>query len=181
MLAKNFSRLSGRNLIFKKFFDIIYIENKERKIYMNYTDDILARLQNGESVNTVARELTDSLNKASSAYAEQQKAKAEAEKKAAAEKEKAALKQKKSDAIVNLIDSIAYIFEVWGIDEKDIEELCEISDHDVNEIIGLLDLSLPLLTKSNIIQKEVQNIIPKAEKKVSAADPVQEFLDLFVR
>ena len=148
---------------------------------MNYTDEILARLQNGEAVEDIARELTNSLNRASSAYTEQQKAKAEAAKKAAAEKEKAALKQKKSDAILDLVDSIAYIFEVWGIDEKDIKELCEISDHDVNEIIGLLDLSLPLLSKSNIIQKEIQHIIPKEEKTEAAADPVQEFLNLFVR
>lgn len=150
---------------------------------MNYTDEILARLQNGEAVEDIARELTNSLNRASSAYTEQQKAiaKAEAEKKAAAEKEKAALKQKKSDAIVNLIDSIAYIFEVWGVDENDIKELCEISDHDINELIGLLDLSLPLLSKSNIIQKEIQHIIPKEEKTAAAADPVQEFLNLFVR
>lgn len=148
---------------------------------MNYTDEILARLQNGEAVGDIARELTDSLNKASNAYAEQQKAKAEAEKKAAAEKEKAMLRQKKSDAIVNLVDSIAYLFEVWGVDENDIKELCEISDHDVNELIGLLDLSLPLLSKSNIIQKEIQHIIPKEEKTEAAADPVQEFLNLFVR
>lgn len=148
---------------------------------MNYTDEILARLQNGETVEDIARELTNSLNKASSAYTEQQKAKAEAAKKASAEKEKTALKQKKSDAIINLIDSIAYIFEVWGVDENDIKELCEISDHDVNELIGLLDLSLPLLSKSNIIQKEIQHIIPKEETKEAAADPVQEFLNLFVR
>ena len=93
--------------------------------------DILTRLQNGESVEAIANEVAELLNKANSTYeaeVEAQKAK-EAELKAQKENEKA-----KIDDMQDIIDLIA----VWANKYYGVE--AEVFDTiSAEEIIGLID------------------------------------------
>ena len=116
---------------------------------MNY-EEIMQRLANGETMDTIAQEMEDMLNKASAELRAQEEAKA-----AEAEAKAAEMELRKND----LADSIARYMNEYVI-------ICghgdpEIQLTDVREVLdGLLEL-IPLFKNLN-----VQIMTPKASKKV---------------
>lgn len=150
---------------------------------MNYTDDILVRLQNGEPVESIAASLTEDLNAANAKYA----AAKEAEK-AAAAKEKQAYKDKKS-AISNLIEDICTLFEAWDLDQEFIDTVYNDCFEDIDDLIEVVDQTLPFLIKSLEMQKVLNDLrkpAPEAKKtaanaEVPKVDPLEDFLNTFVR
>ena len=144
---------------------------------MNYSNDILTRLQAGEKVEDIAAELTKSINEANEKYKAEEKAKAEA---AAAAKENIAAKKA---AIEQFLLSIVDILEVWGVAPDIVEQIDELSDEDLQSFIHTIDATLPLIIKSIEMQDLIQEAVDTKVKKKTAVskDPVQDFLNQFVR
>ena len=97
-------------------------------------EDILARLQNGETVGTIAEEMADMLNEA-----EAEKKALDAEK-AAKEKEEARVLGAKRVAVDNMLDALCDYFVAAGYGKytKDIAEI------DTDKIVKLLDSSFKM-------------------------------------
>ena len=147
----------------------------------NYENDIFARLQAGESVEAIAKELTENLNKANEQYKAEQEAKA---KEAAKRKENTL----KIEAINFLIDALVEVGEAWGF--KDMVDDA-FSDIDAEEIVEDIDKALPIIKQYLNLQKsmsdllkevpEAKDTVDKATIKMTAEDPIEQFLNAFVR
>lgn len=148
-------------------------------IYMDYSRDILARLQAGEKVEDIAAELTKSINAANEKYA--------AEKKAAEEKAKAeaAAKSKNADkkiVVEELLDAICDILEVWDVAPELVDQIENTSDEDVEDIVTIVDEAIPFLIRYMEMQTAFQKMIDKeVEKNKEPNDPVRDFLNQFVK
>lgn len=146
---------------------------------MDYSMDILARLQAGEKVEDIAAELTKSINAANEKYA--------AEKKAAEEKAKAeaAAKSKivdKKIVVEGLLDAICDILEVWDVAPDLVDQIENTSDEDVEDIVTTIDEAIPFLIRYMEMQTALQQMMDKeAEKNKEPNDPVREFLNQFVK
>ena len=143
---------------------------------MDYSMDILARLQAGEKVEDIAAELTKSINAANEKYA--------AEKKAAEEKAKAeaAAKSKIEDkkiAVEELLDAICDIFEIWDVTHDLVDQIENISDEEIEDIVTTIDEAVPFLVKYMEIQTALQKMVDEKNKEPN--DPVREFLNQFVK
>lgn len=104
-------------------------------------NDILTRLQNGETIDTIAAEFTKALNEANAAY--------EAEK-AAAEKAKAKAKDsRKAELIRNMIAPFVLYLEEFHpdfhIDGIDLEAFANPTDEECADIAELIDSYVELL------------------------------------
>lgn len=131
---------------------------------MNY--DFLARLQNGESVEAIADELTKSLNEANRQHIQEQEAKKQKEVEQA---------QYKRELAEDLIDTLYELFDAYGLDlgadqEEDVDE--------VQEVIDLMDELVPILKPILEIKKAVNK--PEEGKSAVSGDPIGDFLKLFV-
>ena len=131
---------------------------------MNY--DFLARLQNGESVEAIADELTKSLNEANRQHIQEQEAKKQKEVEQA---------QQKRELAEDLIDTLYELFDVYGLDlgadqEEDADE--------VQEVIDLMDELVPILKPILEIKKTINK--PEEGKSAVGGDPIGDFLKLFV-
>ena len=146
---------------------------------MDYSMDILARLQAGEKVEDIAAELTKSINAANEKYA--------AEKKAAEEKAKAeaAAKSKIADkkiVVEGLLDAICDILEVWDVAPELVDQIENTSDEDIEDIVTIVDEAIPFLIRYMEMQTAFQKMIDKeVEKNKEPNDPVREFLNQFVK
>ena len=149
---------------------------------MDYSRDILARLQAGEKVEDIAAELTKSINAANEKYA--------AEKKAAEEKAKAeaAAKSKIADkkiVVEGLLDAICDIFEIWDVAPDLVDQIENTSDEDVEDIVTIVDEAIPFLVKymemQTALQQMMDNKNKEVEKNKEPSDPVREFLNQFVK
>ena len=146
---------------------------------MDYSMDILARLQAGEKVEDIAAELTKSINAANEKYA--------AEKKAAEEKAKAeaAAKSKitnKKIAVEELLDAICDILEIWDVAPDLVDQIENISDEEIEDIVTTIDEAIPFLIKYMEMQTVLQQMMDKeVEKNKESNDPVREFLNQFVK
>ena len=146
---------------------------------MDYSMDILARLQAGEKVEDIATELTKSINAANEKYA--------AEKKAAEEKAKAeaAAKSKNADkkiVVEELLDAICDILEVWDVAPELVDQIENTSDEDIEDIVTIVDEAIPFLIRYMEMQTAFQKMIDKeVEKNKEPNDPVREFLNQFVK
>ena len=143
---------------------------------MDYSMDILARLQAGEKVEDIAAELTKSINAANEKYA--------AEKKAAEEKAKAeaAAKSKIEDkkiAVEELLDAICDIFEIWDVTHDLVDQIENISDEEIEDIVATIDEAVPFLVKYMEMQKALQKMADEKNKEPN--DPVRDFLNQFVK
>ena len=143
---------------------------------MDYSMDILARLQAGEKVEDIAAELTKSINAANEKYA--------AEKKAAEEKAKAeaAAKSKIEDkkiAVEELLDAICDIFEIWDVAHDLVDQIENISDEEIEDIVTTIDEAVPFLVKYMEMQRALQKMVDEKNKEPN--DPVREFLNQFVK
>ena len=147
---------------------------------MDYSMDILARLQAGEKVEDIAAELTKSINAANEKYA--------AEKKAAEEKAKAEAAAKsnianKKIAVEGLLDAICDILEIWGVAPELVDQIENTSDEDIENIVTTVDEAVPFLVKYMEMQMALQKMIDDSHKEVEEPnnDPVREFLNQFVK
>ena len=143
---------------------------------MDYSMDILARLQAGEKVEDIAAELTKSINAANEKYA--------AEKKAAEEKAKAeaAAKSKIEDkkiVVEELLDAICDILEIWDVAPDLVDQIENISDEEIEDIVTTIDEAVPFLVKYMEIQTALQKMVDEKNKEPN--DPVREFLNQFVK
>lgn len=147
----------------------------------NYENDIFARLQAGESVESIAQELTENLNKANEQYKAEQEAKA---KEAAKRKENTL----KVEAINFLIDALVEVGEAWGFADI-VKEVFD--DIDAEEIVDDIDKAMPVIKQYFNLQKSMSDLLgegPKAKDTVdkatvtaTAEDPIESFLNAFVR
>ena len=149
---------------------------------MDYSMDILARLQAGEKVEDIAAELTKSINAANEKYA--------AEKKAAEEKAKAeaAAKSKitnKKIVVEELLDAICDILEIWDVAPDLVDQIENISDEEIEDIVTTVDEAVPFLVKYMEMQMALQKMMDdrhkEVEKNKEPNDPVRDFLNQFVK
>ena len=143
---------------------------------MDYSMDILARLQAGEKVEDIAAELTKSINAANEKYA--------AEKKAAEEKAKAeaAAKSKIEDkkiVVEELLDAICDILEIWDVAPDLVDQIENISDEEIEDIVTTIDEAVPFLVKYMEMQRALQKMVDEKNKEPN--DPVRDFLNQFVK
>ena len=150
---------------------------------MDYTNEILKLLQNGESVEDIAATLTESLNKA-----EKQHKAAEAAKRAEAE---ARAKQndlfvQKTAAVEALLAAVADLLAIYEVNDEFVDA---VESTDPEEIVQTIDESLPFLTKYIELSQELEALKDKNQKTnpvnlkatVRAADPIEDFLNQMVR
>ena len=146
----------------------------------DYTNDILTRLQAGEDVETIAADLTKSLNTAKEQSDEiDRKRKAEAEAKRKAEFET----NKKVEAVDCLIDALIDVYDAWGLDDSLIDSLDEI---DAKEFVDTFDKMIPFLQQYIELQEAMGEVLSKTPEenqvdKTTAEDPIERFLNTFVR
>lgn len=143
---------------------------------MSFTkEDILARLQNGETTDTIAAEMATALNEA-----EAEKKALDAEK-VAKEKEKTRVLEAKRVAVDNMLDAICDYLVASG--EGDL--ITDIKDIETDKVIEMLDDSIKI-TKSLEKMKDLEfpMNLPKAKITVgsnlkSADKVISEFLKEF--
>jgi hypothetical protein len=152
---------------------------------MNYTNEILERLQKGESVEDIAATLTKSLNDAN----EQHKAieaakKAEAEAKAKAEQDN--LYNQKVEVVAGLLANCADLCALYELDEELVNAIEEIEPE---EIVETFEQMIPFLNKYVALSQELEELKKKSQKSdavnlkaaTRAVDPIEDFLNNFVR
>lgn len=142
---------------------------------MDFTAEFLARLQAGETADSLAAELTKAINDANKEN-ERLKAEAEAKRKAdeAAEFRARELARDKADAIDNLLIALENIVAVWGLGD----ELIEAIEHvDPDEVVQEMDKIKDLMSKYDELFAAMA--APKAESKPQSA--LDEFLNKYVR
>ena len=119
------------------------------------TNDILARLRNGESMDTIGQSIADVLNEAQEAY----KAEQEIAKKAQADAE---LAQAKRDMALDLID----IIQDYGhlVAPEAAEILDDIDDTDFDAMVTTLDEMFHMMTAMAQLKANLENIQTKSAK-----------------
>ena len=149
---------------------------------MDYSMDILARLQAGEKVEDIAAELTKSINAANEKYAAEKKA---AEEKAKAEAAAKSNMANKKIAVEELLDAICDILEIWGVAPELVDQIENTSDEDIEDIVTTVDEAVPFLVKYMEMQMALQKMMDdrhkEVEKNKEPNDPVREFLNQFVK
>lgn len=146
----------------------------------DYTKDILTRLQAGEDVETIAADLTKSLNTAKEQSDEiDRKRKAEAEAKRKAEFET----NKKVEAVDGLIDALIDVCDAWGLDDDLIYAIDQI---DAKEFVDTFDKMIPFLQQYIELQEAMGEVLSKTPEenqvdKTTTEDPIERFLNTFVR
>ena len=142
--------------------------------------DILARLQAGEDVQTIADEMAAMINNVNKTYIAEKKA-AE-EKKVAEEAAIAKAKEKRAHKAEGLTAIIQLIGE-WLIEnysEEDPEAVKKAIDAvDVEELVDSLDELVACMRTLNKMSKRTNPTEKKVIKKKIAADPDTVFDDLF--
>ena len=141
---------------------------------MNYMNDILARLQNGENVEDVASQLTKAINDANELFKKEE----EAKRKKAAEKDNLD-KLSAAKGLQNAFYAMASVYKVGP------EILEAINDIDPEETVSIFDETIPILLE---YKKFMSNVNSMKSKKTSSnvkmsktADPIEDFLNKFVR
>lgn len=142
-------------------------------------DDILARLQNGDSVDEIATEMANALNAAKTSYDEAEAKRIEEEKKLAEVQAKANQEKKEKRALVdNILEDIIAYLEYTG--HKDmVKQLIELADEDVDNLADALDAMIELAEMAEKFKVlEYGNpfafVNPVGMKKASVPKPVQK-------
>ena len=142
---------------------------------MDFTAEFLARLQAGETADSLAAQLTKAINDANKEN-ERLKAEAEAKRKAdeAAEFRARELARDKADAIDSLLIALEKIVMVWGLGD----ELIEVIEHiNPDEVVQEMDKIKDMVDKYDELFAAM--VAPKAESKPQSA--LDEFLNKYVR
>ena len=123
---------------------------------MNYSvEDILARIQSGDSVDEIAKEMTDALNEAKAQHeaaeakrqAELEAARKQAEEDARAHQEK----EEKRALIDNIIEEVIAYLEYTGHQDM-VKQLIDLTDEDVDNLADALDAIVELAEMAEKIQ-----------------------------
>ena len=149
---------------------------------MDYSMDILARLQAGEKVEDIAAELTKSINAANEKYAAEKKA---AEEKAKAEAAAKSKIESKKIVVEELLDAICDILEIWDVAPDLVDQIENISDEEIEDIVNTIDEAIPFLIRymemQTALQQMMDNRNKEVEKNKEPNDPVRDFLNQFVK
>jgi hypothetical protein len=116
------------------------------------TNDILTRLRNGESMDTIGQSIADVLNEAQETY----KAELAVKEK---EAEAAAIAQTKRDMALDLIDIIRDYGDLVAPEAADI--LDDIDDTDIDAMVTTLDEMFHMMTAMVQLKAQLENIQPK--------------------
>lgn len=135
---------------------------------MDYTNDILARLQRGESADNIAAQITKNLNDANILYA---KKKAEAKR----QKEKY---DNKVRAAEQLLDGLYGLLALYDADDELLKFFDECSPE---ELVNELDSALPTIQTIVGLSAPSAPKAPTGEPAPKGVDPIDEFLNRFVR
>lgn len=125
------------------------------------TNDVLARLRNGESMDTIGQSIADVLNAAQEAYiAEQEVAKAEQEK-----QEMARAKRLLAEELIDLIQEYGEL-----VDPNAAALLDEVDDSDVEAMVEALDQMFQMMSamvklKADLESGKFDFGLPKAQTK----------------
>lgn len=102
-----------------------------------YTNDILTRLQNGESVEEIGKEFAEALNAANRLHQEEERAKE-------ANSCKEALASNLLNALIDYVDCV----------DHDLADRIDVSDEDLKEIVKMLDKTIPMIGLMLQLQEE---------------------------
>ena len=135
------------------------------------TNDILARLRNGESMDTIGQSIADVLNEAQEAYIAEQAVKVK-------EAEEAALAQAKRNLACGLIDLIKEYGDLVAPDAADM--LDDVDDEDIDAMVETLDQMFNMMTAMVQLKHDLEKaqttsrIVPvkKATKTPKSDDEV---------
>ena len=155
------------------------------------SEDILARLQDGDSVDVIATEMANALNAAKTAYDEAEAKRIEEEKKLEAEKANREARAKAKRVVVTkMIDSV---IELANMESKHdlADKLTTLTDTELNDIAEAINMLFELvetidkfkvleygMPKSILIGDKAENL-PKLAQKVVKRTPddiISEFL-----
>ena len=142
------------------------------------SEDILARLQNGDSVDEIATEMANALNAAKTSYDEAEAKRIEEEKRIAEAQAKLdAESQKKRAIIQRIIDDFADYAELIG--KQDIaDKLDAMTDSDIDDIAEAIDAMIELTEMAEKLKVlEYGNpfdFVNPTVKKASMPKPVQK-------
>ena len=135
-------------------------------------NEIIGRLQKGESIENIAQEFSDIINQANVQYEIDQKAK----------EEKKAVKQKKITALKNFAEATAEVCRVWGLQKEANVIIKEITTQDIEEMVDEVDETLPLVSQYLSMFKPLMEFKIKPKEKEDTADKaIDNFLNMFVR
>ena len=137
---------------------------------MDFTSELLARLQSGESVESLAKELTKAINDANAEnerLQEQKRKEAEAQRKA---DEKA---QDKLAAMETILDGVYGLLQAYEADEDILEALGDLeAEHLVQELDKVWDAAVAY---ADLMESMYKNK-PAPAPKERPGDPLDEFL-----
>ena len=117
------------------------------------TNDILARLRNGESMDTIGQSIADVLNEAQEAYAAELAVKEQ-------EAEAAAMAQTKREMALDLIDIIRDYGRMVAPEAADI--LDNIDDTDIDAMVATLDEMFHMMTAMAQLKATLEKAQPKS-------------------
>ena len=149
--------------------------------------DILARLQRGDTIEDIAKEMTDALNEADQAYQESEAKRLEEQKRITAfEQEQKRVHAAKSAAVDMMLDAVCDYLVAAGEDKL----LDEIHEIDTEKVISLLDGSIEMaksLEKLKGLQfplmefHKAATINPRVQKIVVDEDSADQVLGAFLK
>ena len=134
---------------------------------IEYKEDFLARLQKGESVDSIANKLTNALNEANKEYEEY----LEIQKKS----------ENKRNSVAAFVDSFANLFDAYGAKDETIKA---IRDSDVDALVAELEELVSLVeVYGKTLLEDDKAVWGSASRyaKSKDVDPIEEFLNNHVR
>ena len=139
------------------------------------TNDILTRLRNGESMDTIGQAIADVLNEAQEAYTAELAAKEK-------EAEVAVMAQTKREMALDLIDIIRDYGNMVAPEAADV--LDDIDDDDIDAMVTTLDEMFHMMTAMAQLKTQLEKIQPKSEKipvPIKRAKSDDEVLSNFIK
>ena len=140
--------------------------------------EILARLQNGDSIEDIAQEMTDALNAADEAFQEAEAKRLEEEKRAS---EQTRIHAAKSAAVDMMLDAVCDYFVAAGEDKL----LDKIKEIDTEKVIELLDGTIEMaksLEKLKGLQFPLMGVkVPTAQKVIVDKGSADQVLNAFLK
>ena len=140
-------------------------------------ENLLARLQNGETVDAIAAEMTEILN---SALAEQKALDAKREEEEKAAKEAARQVEAKRQAALGIVDAVIDYMLTIGEDEF-VDQLREVDSDELIEMLdGMVDMVKALESLKNLEFEVAPKVKKEKKKEAWSADAViADFLKMF--
>jgi flagellar hook-basal body complex protein FliE len=170
IIPKKFSFVKDRTRQFDFYKKILYnnntINKNERYIPMITTNDVLTRLRNGESMDTIGQSIADVLNAAQDAYRAEQEAAKQAE---------SEMVNAKRELAMDLVDLIQAYGELVAPETADL--LDDIDDEDIDAMVQTLDdmfhmMSAVAQLKVNLEKAQPKSRIVPATKTPKSDDEV---------